>query len=84
MSRKLPSLILPSGDYPLLLVCVSSDVVMISSREIAGDIKAFGGLVEESGAQVLFSSILPVVGNGIERNTWTQLINTWLQGWYHQ
>lgn len=51
MSRKLPSLILPSDDYPLLLVCVSSDVVMISSREIAGDIKAFGGLVEESGAQ---------------------------------
>lgn len=47
VSRKLPSLIQSSDDYPLFFVHVSSDVVMISSREITGDFKAFGGLVEE-------------------------------------
>lgn len=37
----------------------------------------------ESGAQVTFSSTLPVEGNNIRRNRWAESINTWLHGWCH-
>lgn len=37
----------------------------------------------ESGAQVTFSSTLPVEGNNIRRNRWAESIHTLLHGWCH-
>ena len=84
ITRKLPSLVRPSDYYPLLLFHVGGDeVAMRSPRAIKRDFRALGRLVRESGAQVIFSSILPVAGSDIGRNRQTQSINTWLCGWCH-
>ena len=73
ITRKLPSLVRPSDYYPLLLFRVGGDEVATRSpRAIKRDFRALGRLVRESGAQVIFSSILPVVGSDIGRNRWTQ------------
>jgi len=82
ITRKLPSLVQPSDYYPLLLFHVEGDEVAVRSpRVIKRDFRALGQLVRESGAQVIFSALLPVVGNDIGRNSWAQSINTWLRGW---
>ena len=36
------------------------------------------------GAQVIFSSILPVRGKGAARNRCVMYINSWLHGWCHR
>jgi len=48
------------------------------------DFRASGQLVGESGAQVIFSSLLSVVGSDIGRNRQVQSINTWPRRWYHR
>jgi len=64
---------------------VGADEVAVSSpRVIKREFKALGRLVEESGAQVIFSSLLPVVGGDIEQHRQTQSINTWLRDWCHR
>ena len=83
--RKLPTLVWPSDYYPLLIFQVGSDEVAIRSpRAIKRDFRALGRLVKGSGAQVMFSSVLPVAGNDEGRNRKSQQINTWLQACCHQ
>jgi len=51
---------------------VSGDKVAVhSQRVIKRDFKALGRLVRESGAQVVFSSLPPVVGSDTGKNRWT-------------
>ena len=57
----LPSLV-QSADYYLLLL-----FHMGSLRSIQKDHRALGAAVRDSGAQVVFSSILVVKGKGFER-----------------
>jgi len=84
IARKLPRLLQPSDYYPLLLFHVGADEVAASSpRVIKKYFKALGRLVKESGAQVISSSLLPVVGRDVERHRQTQSINTWLRDWCH-
>jgi len=67
IARKIPRLVRPSDYYPLLLFHVGADEVAVSSpRVIKKKFKALGRLVKESGAQVIFSSLLPVVGRDVE------------------
>jgi len=74
---KLPSLVQPSDYYPLLLFHVGSDEAVVSSpRIIKRDLRALAWPVRESGAQVVFCSVLSVAGSGVGRNRWTQSINT--------
>lgn len=47
-------------------------------RAIKSDFRALAQLVGESGAQVIFSSLLPVAGSNTVRNRWAQCINTGL------
>jgi len=48
---------------------VGADEVAASSpRVIKKEFKALGRLVKESGAQVIFSSLLPVVGRDVEQH----------------
>jgi len=85
IAGKLPRLVRPSDYYPLLLFHVGADKVAVSSpKAIKKEFKALGWLVKESGAQVIFSSLLPVVGRDVERHRQTQSINTWLRGWCHR
>ena len=85
IARKLSRLVRPSDYYPLLLFHVGADEVAVSSpRVIKKEFKALGRLVKESGAQVIFSSLLPVVGRDVERHRQTQSINTWLRDWCHR
>ncbi|GAB0181413.1 hypothetical protein GRJ2_000606600 [Grus japonensis] len=85
ITRKFPSLVQPSDYCPLLLFHVSADeATMLSPRVIKRDFGALGQLVRESGAQVIFISLLPVAGSNVGRNRRTQSINTWLHGWCHQ
>ena len=45
---------------------------------IKRDFRALGRLEKGLGVQVVFSSILPIVGNDIKRNRQIQLISAWL------
>jgi len=75
-----------SDPETIILCCfhVGADEVAVSSpREIKKVFKALGRLVKESGPQVFFSSLLPVVGREVERHRQTQSINTWLRDWCH-
>ena len=80
--KKVPALVWPSGYYPLLLFQVGSDETGRTSLWAARkDLKALGRLVRGSGAQVVFSSILPVTGNDEGLNAMGQWINTWIPAW---
>jgi len=84
IARNLPRLVRPSAYYPLLLFHVGVDEVAVSSpRVVKKEFKALGRLVKESGAQVIFSLLLPAVGREVERHRQTQSINTWLRDWCH-
>lgn len=69
----------------LIIICCcffhvgANEVAMESPREFKRDFKALGRLVKGSGVQLVFSSVLPVVGNNIKRNRCTQLINSCLR-----
>jgi len=85
VARKLPSLVLPLDYYPLQLFHAGGDeAAMHSPRAIRRDFRALGLSVKKSRAQVIFSSILPVVGSNIRRNRWALCVNTWLCGWCHR
>jgi len=85
VARKLPILVQPLDYYPLLIFHVAIDEVAIRSPGVMErDFRTLGRLVEGGGAQVVFSSFLPVAGNDEGRNRKTQQINTWLRDWCHQ
>ena len=68
-ARKLPRRVRPSDCYPLLLFHMGADEVAVSSpRVIKKEFKALGR------AQVIFSSLLPVVGRDVEWHRQTQSI----------
>jgi len=50
-------------------------------RSIKRDFRALGGKLKNLGAQVVFSSILPVMRGDFGRNRQASDINTWLQDW---
>jgi len=77
ITRKLPSLVQPSDYYPLLLLHMGGDEdAVCSPRVIRRDIRVLRWLVRESGAQIIFSSLLPVAGSDVTSNRQTQSINT--------
>ena len=80
--KKLPSLVWPTDYYPLLLFQVGSDDLgRTSLRTLKKDFRALGRQVKGSGAQVVFSSIPPAIGNNEGLDIMGQQINTWLKAW---
>jgi len=70
--------------YPLLLFYVGGDeAATCSPSVIKRDFRALGQLAREPGAQVIFSSLLPVVGSDTGRNIQAQSIDKWLCGWHY-
>lgn len=56
VSKKLPNLVWPSDCYSLLIIEIGRDEVMDrGTKAIKNYLKALGRLLEESGAQVVFS-----------------------------
>ena len=84
VTERLPSLIQSTDYYPLLLFRVdTSDTVGSSLRSIKKDYRALGVAIRDSGAQVVFSSILPVKGKRSERASRIWRTNKLLQDWWH-
>ncbi|GAB0209002.1 hypothetical protein GRJ2_003365900 [Grus japonensis] len=82
IARKLPSLVRPSDYYPLLLLHVGGDEAeTCTTKAIKRDFRLLGQSLKDSGAQVIFSSLLPVEGSNGGRNRRTQSINAWLCDW---
>ena len=80
--KKLPSIVRPTDYYPLLLFQVGSDDLgRTSLRTLKKDFRALGRQVKGSGAQVVFSSIPPAIGNNEGLDIMGQQINTWLKAW---
>ena len=84
VTKRLPSLVQSTDYYPLLLFHVgTSDTARSSLRNIKKDYRALGAVVRDSGAQVVFSSVLLVKGKGFERASRIWQINKWLWDWCH-
>ncbi|GAB0204056.1 hypothetical protein GRJ2_002871200 [Grus japonensis] len=60
-----------------------NDTASRNLGRIKEDYKALGVQVKNIGAQVIFSSILPVRGKGAARNRHIMHINSWLRSWCH-
>lgn len=82
--RKLRALVQPSNYYPLLLYHLGSDEAAINLKVNKRDFGALVQLVKGSGAQIVFSSVLPVAGSDAGRNRKTQLVNVWVCAWCYR
>lgn len=79
VAKVLKNLVLPSEYYPILLFHVgTNDSRLRSFRSIKTNFRA-ERLLKDSGAEVVFSFILPVIYKDTGRNQWTQTISVWLQ-----
>ena len=78
----MPQLVKSTDYCPLLLLHVgTNDTASRNLGRIKEDYKALGVQAKSIGAQVIFSSILPVRGKGAARNRRIMQINFWLHGW---
>lgn len=68
--------------HPLLFFHVgTNDIATRSPRSVKRDFRALVRMLKDSGAQVVFSSIVPVMRRDTGRNRHAQDINAWLQDW---
>ena len=78
----LPKLIKPTDTHPFLLIHVgTNNVAKWSYKEIKTDFEALGGKLKNIGAQIVFSSILPILGTGLEGERKILWVNDWLHSW---
>uniref|UniRef100_A0A8C8RI01 C2H2-type domain-containing protein n=1 Tax=Pelusios castaneus TaxID=367368 RepID=A0A8C8RI01_9SAUR len=85
VTEGLSRIIRPSDYYPMLLIHVgTNDTARGDPLQIKGDYRALGARVKEFGAQVVFSSILPVKGRGPSRDRCILEVNAWLRRWCYQ
>lgn len=84
VTERLPQLIKSTDCCPLLLFYVGiSDMVNPSHGKMKQDFRALGAQVKREGAQMIFSSVLPVRGRGAGRSWHIMHTSTWLCGWCH-
>ncbi|PKU38376.1 hypothetical protein llap_11321 [Limosa lapponica baueri] len=84
VTKRLPSFVQSTDCYLLLLFYMStSNTAKSSLRIIKKDYRALEVAVKDSGAQIVFSSILPVKGKGFDRASQIWGVNKWLQDWCH-
>ena len=85
VAKRVPQFVKSTDYYLLLLFHVGmNDTTSWNLGRIKEDYKALGVQVKSIGAQVIFSSILPVRGKGAARNRCRMQINFWLRGWCHR
>ena len=84
VAERVPQLVKSTADCPLLLFHVGmNDAASWNLGRIKEDYKALGVQVENVGAQVILSSILPVGGKGAARSRRIMYISSWLLSWSH-
>ena len=72
----------PTDTYPFLLIHVgTNDVDKQIYEEIKTDFEALGGKLKNIGAQIVLSSILRVLGTGLEGERKILRVNDWLRRW---
>ena len=82
VAERVAQLIKSTDHYPLLFFHVGmNDTAIWNLGRIRQDYKALVVQAKSIGAQVIFSSILPVRGKGAARNRPIMQINFWLCGW---
>ncbi|KAM7138764.1 uncharacterized protein RBU57_016504 [Macrochelys suwanniensis] len=85
VTEALSRIIRPSDYYPMLLIHVgTNDTARCDTEQIKSDYRALGVRVKDFGAQVVFSSILPVKGRGTGRDRCIVEVNAWLRRWCRQ
>ncbi|XP_075757100.1 uncharacterized protein LOC142818831 isoform X1 [Pelodiscus sinensis] len=85
VTEALSRIIRPSDYYPMLLIHVgTNDTARCDTERIKCGYRALGVRVKEFGAQVVFSSILPVKGRGPGRERCILEVNAWLRRWCRQ
>ena len=75
------TVIQPTNYYPMVLVHVGTNDVARSPDRLMEDYHALGCILKEMGAQVVFSSMLPVSGRGRWHETSITETNWRLQEW---
>lgn len=82
VSERLPSPVNPSDYHPLLVFHVGfNDIATRQLLTVKRDSMSLGAMLKGSGAQVVFSSILPVRGRGSGRRRQIEQVNAWLSSW---
>lgn len=82
VAERLPRLFKPTDSYPLLLIHVgTNNTARRSLEDTVRDYEVLGKRVRELGAQVVFSSLLPVEGRGPGRERRILEMNNWLRRW---
>jgi len=82
VTEGVPQLVKSTDYYLLLLFHVgTNDTASWNLGRIKENFKVLGVKAKSFGAQVIFSSILPVGGRGSPRNRRIMSINSWLRGW---
>jgi len=85
VTDRLPRLFRPADYYPLLIIHVgTNDTTRGDFATICRDFEDLGREVKKLGAQVVFSSILPVDGHGPRRWNMVLRVNNWLRRWCYQ
>ncbi|XP_068782230.1 uncharacterized protein [Struthio camelus] len=82
--ERLPRLVHASDYYPLLIFHVGANDMKGKLETIKRDFRALGMVVKGLGAQVVFSSILPVRGKDRRRSRRIFQVNSWLRRWCWQ
>ncbi|XP_068809548.1 uncharacterized protein [Struthio camelus] len=82
--ERLPRLVHASDYYPLLIFHVGANDTKGKLETIKQDFRALGMVVKGLGAQVVFSSILPVRGKDGKRSRRVFQVNNWLRRWCWQ
>ena len=60
---------------------VTNDRAESNSEKITSDFEALGRKLKDFGAQIAFSSMLPVLRKGIEREKKILHVNDWVRKW---
>jgi len=82
VAKRVPQLVKSTDYYLLLLFHVgTNDTTSWNLGSIKEDFRALGVKAKSIGAQVIFSSILPVGGRGSARNRRVMSFNSWLCDW---
>ena len=84
VTEGLPSLIKPTDTYSFLVIHVgTNDTAKRNFEETTSDFEALGRNLKDAGAQIAFSSILPILGRGRETELERKIlrVNDWLQIW---
>ncbi|XP_059579167.1 uncharacterized protein LOC132248816 [Alligator mississippiensis] len=85
IAERIPKLLKPTDHYPMLLIHVgTNDTARSTPSQVMRRYRDLGAGLKGLGAQVVFSSILPVSGYGLRRDRRICVVNQRLRRWCRQ